>query len=57
MNNGVGNASPHPPSVQNGQPWQDNLSPPVVSQPPSINMGMAKILPPHPTPMLSKCLP
>ncbi|CAN1290990.1 hypothetical protein LINPERPRIM_LOCUS20956 [Linum perenne] len=35
MNNGVGNVSPYLPSGRNGQPWQDNLSPPVASQPPS----------------------
>ncbi|CAN1337102.1 hypothetical protein LINPERPRIM_LOCUS37450 [Linum perenne] len=57
MNNGVGNVSPHPASgriTDHGRTtsplqWQVNRL--------SINMGMAKILPPHPTPMLSKFLP
>ncbi|CAN1244009.1 hypothetical protein LINPERPRIM_LOCUS5902 [Linum perenne] len=39
MNNGVGNVSPHPASGRNVQPWQDNLSPPVASQPPSHQHG------------------
>ncbi|CAN1317354.1 hypothetical protein LINPERPRIM_LOCUS30411 [Linum perenne] len=39
MSNGVGNVSPHPASGRNGQPWQDNLSPPVASQPPSHQHG------------------
>ncbi|CAN1836506.1 hypothetical protein LINPERHAP1_LOCUS34796 [Linum perenne] len=39
MSNGVGNVSPHPTSGRNGQPWQDNLSPPVASQPPSHQHG------------------
>ncbi|CAN1340863.1 hypothetical protein LINPERPRIM_LOCUS38999 [Linum perenne] len=39
MNNGVGNVSPHLASGRNGQPWQDNLSPPVASQPPSHQHG------------------
>ncbi|CAN1777499.1 hypothetical protein LINPERHAP1_LOCUS14085 [Linum perenne] len=57
MSIGIGNVSPHPASGQNGQPWQDNLSPLVASQPPSHQHGNGKNLPPpHPTPMLSNCL-
>ncbi|CAN1304855.1 hypothetical protein LINPERPRIM_LOCUS26338 [Linum perenne] len=39
MSNGVGNVSPHPASGRNGQPWQENLSPPVASQPLSHQHG------------------
>ncbi|CAN1289066.1 hypothetical protein LINPERPRIM_LOCUS20098, partial [Linum perenne] len=44
MSNGVGNVSPHPTSGRNSQPWQDNLSPPVPSQPPSHQHGNGKNL-------------
>ncbi|CAN1294592.1 hypothetical protein LINPERPRIM_LOCUS22522, partial [Linum perenne] len=44
MNDVVGNVSPHPASGQNGQPWHDNFSPPVVSQPPSHQHGNGKNL-------------
>ncbi|CAN1330774.1 hypothetical protein LINPERPRIM_LOCUS35076 [Linum perenne] len=44
MNNGAGNVSPHPASGRNGQPWQDNLSPLVASQPPSHQHGSGENL-------------
>ncbi|CAN1799216.1 hypothetical protein LINPERHAP1_LOCUS22033 [Linum perenne] len=44
MNNDVGNVRPHPSSGRNGQPWKDNLSPLVASQPPSHQHGNGKNL-------------